>query len=153
MIGLHPHFSGQPVKQQLWGKTSKPPKWKIGNIQHDYQRFRCIQKVLPDSNNFKPDHEEILLFLEDNRSKLVRLKVASKARYEAYDDNYMSCLTADSSTMKNVSFSIQSRHLSGLQRYCPSVELVSPCVSNVWYRLQLRFGISAQTPLQAVPNH
>ena len=66
------------------------------------------------TNHFKPDHEEILIFLEDNISKLVRLKVASKARYEAYDDNYMSCLTADSSTMKNVSFSIQSRHLSGL---------------------------------------
>ncbi len=48
------------------------------------------------TNHFKPDHEEILIFLEDNISKLVRLKVASKAKYEAYDDSYMSYLTADS---------------------------------------------------------
>ena len=39
------------------------------------------------TNHFKPDHEEILIFLEDNISKLVRLKVASKAKYEAYDDS------------------------------------------------------------------
>ena len=32
------------------------------------------------TNHFKPDHEEILIFLEDNISKLVRLKVASKAK-------------------------------------------------------------------------
>ena len=48
------------------------------------------------TNHFKPDHEEILIFLEDNISKLVRLKVVSKAKYEAYDDSYMSYLTADS---------------------------------------------------------
>jgi len=42
------------------------------------------------------DHEEILTFLEDNMSKLVRLKVASRAKYEQYDEAYMNCLTADS---------------------------------------------------------
>ncbi|MDD6976901.1 MAG: hypothetical protein PUI72_01035 [Prevotellaceae bacterium] len=31
------------------------------------------------NNDFLPDHEEILIFLEDNISKLVRLKVASLA--------------------------------------------------------------------------
>lgn len=48
------------------------------------------------NNNFLPDHEEILIFLEDNISKLVRLKVASRAKYKEYDENYMSYLTADS---------------------------------------------------------
>ena len=31
------------------------------------------------NNQFTPDHEEILIFIEENISKLVRLKVASKA--------------------------------------------------------------------------
>ena len=48
------------------------------------------------TNHFKPDHEEILIFLEDNISKLVRLKVASKAKYEAYDESLMDYFTADS---------------------------------------------------------
>lgn len=48
------------------------------------------------NNNFLPDHEEILIFLEENISKLVRLKVASRAQYMEYDENFMSYLTADS---------------------------------------------------------
>lgn len=48
------------------------------------------------NNNFLPDHEEILIFLEDNISKLVRLKVASRAKYKEYDENFMNYLTADS---------------------------------------------------------
>lgn len=48
------------------------------------------------NNNFLPDHEEILIFLEENISKLVRLKVASRAKYKEYDENFMSYLTADS---------------------------------------------------------
>lgn len=48
------------------------------------------------NNNFLPDHEEILIFLEENISKLVRLKVASRAQYKEYDENFMSYLTADS---------------------------------------------------------
>lgn len=48
------------------------------------------------NNNFLPDHEEILIFLEDNISKLVRLKVASRAKYKEYDENFMKYLTADS---------------------------------------------------------
>lgn len=48
------------------------------------------------SSNFLPDHEEILIFLEDNISKLVGLKVASRAKYKEYDENFMSYLTADS---------------------------------------------------------
>lgn len=48
------------------------------------------------SSNFLPDHEEIIIFLEDNISKLVRLKVASRAKYKEYDENFMSYLTADS---------------------------------------------------------
>lgn len=48
------------------------------------------------SSNFLPDHEEILIFLEDNISKLVRLKVASRAKYKEYDENFMNYLTADS---------------------------------------------------------
>lgn len=62
------------------------------------------------TNHFKLDHEEILIFLEDNISKLVRLKVASKAKYEAYDDSYMSTSQPTALTMKNVSLSIRSRH-------------------------------------------
>lgn len=41
-------------------------------------------------------HEEILFFLEENISKLVRQKVASRAKYKEYDENYMNYLTADS---------------------------------------------------------
>lgn len=48
------------------------------------------------NNDFLPDHEEILIFLEDNISKLVRLKVASRAKYKEYDENFMNYLTADS---------------------------------------------------------
>lgn len=48
------------------------------------------------NNDFLPDHEEILIFLEDNISKLVRLKVASRAKYKEYDEKFMNYLTADS---------------------------------------------------------
>ena len=48
------------------------------------------------NNQFTPDHEEILIFFEENISKLVRLKVASKAKYEAYDKSLIDYLTADS---------------------------------------------------------
>lgn len=48
------------------------------------------------SSNFLPDHEEILIFLEDNISKLVSLKVTSRAKYKEYDENFMSYLNADS---------------------------------------------------------
>lgn len=41
-------------------------------------------------------HENILMFLEDNISKLVKLKVASRAKYKEYDENYMNYLTAKS---------------------------------------------------------
>lgn len=41
-------------------------------------------------------HEDILMFLEDNISKLVRLKVASRAKYKEYDECYMDYLTAES---------------------------------------------------------
>lgn len=48
------------------------------------------------NNQFTPDHEEILIFIEENISKLVRLKVASKAKYEAYDESLIDYLTDDS---------------------------------------------------------
>lgn len=48
------------------------------------------------NSNFLPDHEEILIFLEENISKLVRLKVASRAKYKEYDESFMKHLTADS---------------------------------------------------------
>lgn len=48
------------------------------------------------NKDFLPDHEEILMFLEDNISKLVRLKVASRAKYKEYDENFMNYITADS---------------------------------------------------------
>lgn len=41
-------------------------------------------------------HEDILIFLEDNISKLVKLKVASRDKYKEYDKCYMSYLTAES---------------------------------------------------------
>ena len=44
---------------------------------------------------FTNKHEEILLFLEDNISKLVKLKVASRAKYKEYDEHYFKYLTAD----------------------------------------------------------
>lgn len=47
---------------------------------------------MEDSNK----HEDILMFLEDNISKLVKLKVATRAKYKAYDENYMDYLTAES---------------------------------------------------------
>lgn len=40
-------------------------------------------------------HEDILAFLEENISKLVKLKVASRINYKAYDDNYLNYLTAE----------------------------------------------------------
>lgn len=40
-------------------------------------------------------HEDILIFLEDNISKLVKLKVASRAKYKMYDESYMNYLTAE----------------------------------------------------------
>lgn len=44
---------------------------------------------------FTNKHEEILLFLEDNISKLVKLKVASRAKYKEYDEHYFKYITAD----------------------------------------------------------
>lgn len=41
-------------------------------------------------------HENLLLFLEDNISKLVKLKVASRAKYKEYDEYYIDYLTAES---------------------------------------------------------
>ena len=41
-------------------------------------------------------HEDILIFLEDNISMLVKLKLASRATYKAYDQNYMNYLIAES---------------------------------------------------------
>lgn len=41
-------------------------------------------------------HENLLDFLEDNISKLVKLKVASRAKYKEYDEHYMDYLTAES---------------------------------------------------------
>lgn len=41
-------------------------------------------------------HEDILIFLEENISKLVKLKVASRAKYKEYDECYMDYLTAES---------------------------------------------------------
>lgn len=41
-------------------------------------------------------HEDILIFLEDNISKLVKQKLASRATYKAYDQNYMNYLIAES---------------------------------------------------------
>ena len=41
-------------------------------------------------------HEDILIVLEDNISKLVKLKLASRATYKAYDQNYMNYLIAES---------------------------------------------------------
>lgn len=41
-------------------------------------------------------HEDILIFLEDNISKLVKLKLVSRATYKAYDQNYMNYLIAES---------------------------------------------------------
>lgn len=48
------------------------------------------------NHDFLPDHEEILIFLEENISRLVRLKVVSRAKYKEYDENFMNYLTADS---------------------------------------------------------
>ncbi len=42
-------------------------------------------------------HEDILIFLEENISKLVKLKLASRATYKAYDQNYINYLIAESS--------------------------------------------------------
>lgn len=44
---------------------------------------------------FTNKHEEILSFLEDNISKLVKLKVVSRAKYKEYDEHYFKYLTAD----------------------------------------------------------
>lgn len=41
-------------------------------------------------------HENLLLFLEDNIYKLVKLKVASRAKYKEYDEHFMDYLTAES---------------------------------------------------------
>ena len=46
--------------------------------------------------SFSAKHEEILIFLEENISKLVKLKVASRAKYKEYDEQFMNYLTADS---------------------------------------------------------
>ncbi len=48
------------------------------------------------NNHFTPDHEEILIFLEENISKLVRLKVASRVKYKQYDESFTDYLIADS---------------------------------------------------------
>ena len=41
-------------------------------------------------------HEDILTFLEDHISQLVKLKVVSRAKYKEYDQLYMDYLTAES---------------------------------------------------------
>lgn len=41
-------------------------------------------------------HENLIEFLEDNISKLVKLKVASRAKYKEYDENYSDYLVAES---------------------------------------------------------
>lgn len=41
-------------------------------------------------------HENLLLFLEDNIFELVKLKVASRAKYKEYDENYENYLIAES---------------------------------------------------------
>ena len=46
------------------------------------------------SNSYK--HEDILIFLEENISRLVKLKVASRAKYNEYDRNYTNFLIAES---------------------------------------------------------
>lgn len=46
------------------------------------------------NKNFTVNHEDILSFLEDNISKLVKLKAASRDKYKEYDDNFMSYITA-----------------------------------------------------------
>ena len=46
--------------------------------------------------SFSAKHEDILIFLEENISKLVKLKVASRAKYKEYDEQFMNYLTADS---------------------------------------------------------
>lgn len=63
-----------------------------GKLLSDIHNIDNIQM----NNNFLPDHEEILIFLEDNISKLVRLKVASRVKYKEYDENFMNYITADS---------------------------------------------------------
>lgn len=41
-------------------------------------------------------HEDILTFLEDHISQLVKLKVVSRAKYKEYDQLYMDYLAAES---------------------------------------------------------
>lgn len=41
-------------------------------------------------------HEDLLIFLEENMSQLVKLKVASRAHYKNYDECYVNYLTAES---------------------------------------------------------
>lgn len=73
------------------------------------------------NNQFTPDHEEILIFFEENISKLVRLKVASKAKYEAYDESLIDYLTADSINDEERAFlSIRSRCLRVISLCCGS---------------------------------
>lgn len=48
-----------------------------------------------DNKGFMQKHEDILLFLEDNISKLVKLKVASRAKYKQYDEYYNNYIIAD----------------------------------------------------------
>lgn len=47
---------------------------------------------MTDSNK----HENILMFLEDHISELVKLKVVSRAKYKEYNQLYMDYLTAES---------------------------------------------------------
>ena len=44
--------------------------------------------------NLKHIHEKLLMFLDDNISKLVKLKVASRIKYKEYQENYMNYLNA-----------------------------------------------------------
>lgn len=48
------------------------------------------------TDNSRKLHENLLMFLEDNISKLVKLKVASRAKYKEYDENYGDYLIAES---------------------------------------------------------
>ena len=64
-----------------------PPKGGLSD-------FNITLKIKNDK--WTDRHEDILIFLEDNISKLVKLKLASRATYKAYDQNYMNYLIAES---------------------------------------------------------
>lgn len=80
--------------------------------------------------SFEEKHEDILMFLEDHISKLVKLKVASRAKYKEYDENFVNYLTANS---------IDDEYRVELYK-----ELVEECY------VQMRFKL--RSTLRATPN-